>query len=146
MNRVMTNKEMRSKIYNLMLKHSTDMVLLPAVDALALGIEYVTFKGLRDIQGIDFEENFVPIKTDKIKRVYKAVRVELEEVHLYELTRKEVEYLSKHIVFGSYFLSDYINCYGVAPQEVASYAEGYIEVEDEYESFYDYIQSIEYCE
>lgn len=139
-------KEMRSKIYDLMLKHNTDMVSLPAKTAIELGIEWVTFKGLKGIQGINFEEEYVPIKSNEVKKVYKAVKKELNEVHLYELSEKEVEYLSKYIVFGSYFLSDYINCYGVAPQEVASYAEGYIEVEDEYESFYDYIQSIEYTE
>ena len=144
----MTNKEMRIKTYNLMLKHSTDMVLLPVVDALALGIEYVTFKGLKDIQSIDFEENFVPIKANKIKRVYKAVRIELEDVHLYELTRKEVEELEKHIVFNSLYLSDYINRFGVKPKEVAQYADSYIDGKEEYgyESFYDYIQSVEFCE
>lgn len=142
----MTNKEMRSKIYDLMLKHNTDMVSLPAETAIELGIEWVTFKGLKGIQGINFEEEYVPIKSNEVKKVYKAVKKELNEVHLYELSEKEVEYLSKHIVFGSYFLSDYINCYGVAPQEVAAYADGYVEVEDEYESFYDYIQSVEYFE
>lgn len=139
-------KEMRSKIYDLMLKHNTDMVSLPAEDALALGIEYITFKGLKGIQGIDFEENYVPIKANQIKKVYKAVKMELEEVHLYELTRKQVDELRKHIVFNSVFLSDYLNHFGVNPKEVAAYADGYIEVEDEYESFYDYIQSIEYTE
>ena len=142
----MTNKEMRSKIYDIMLKHNTDMVLLPARTALLLGIEYVTLKGLKGIQGIDFGENYVPIKTNQLKEVYNAIRIEFEEVHLYELTEKQVKELSKSIVFGSYFLSDYINCYGVAPKEVAAYADGYIEVEDEYDNFYDYIQSIEYCE
>lgn len=138
--------EMRSKIHNIMLKHNTDMVLLPARTALLLGIEYVTFKGAKGIRGIDFEENYVPIKTNQVKAVYDAIRIEFEEVHLYELTEKQVENLSKHIVFGSYFLADYANSFGVAPKEVAEYAEGYIEVEDEYESFYDYIQSVEYCE
>lgn len=139
-------KEMRSKIYDLMLKHNTDMVLLPARTALLLGIEYITFKGLKGIQGIDFEENYVPIKTNQVKAVYDAIRIEFEEVHLYELTRKQVEELRKHIVFNSVFLSDYQNRFGVNPKEVAAYADEYIEVEDEYESFYDYIQSVEYCE
>lgn len=146
MNRIMSIKEMRSKIYDLMLKHNTDMVILPAETAIELGIEWVTFNGLKGIRGINFEEKYVPIKSNEVKKVYKAVKKELDEVHLYELSEKEIECLSKHIVFGSYFLSDYVNCYGVAPKEVAEYAEGYIEVEDEYESFYDYVQSVEYCE
>lgn len=139
-------KEMRSKIYDLMLKHNTDMVSLPAETAIELGIEYVTLNGTKGIRGINFEEKYVPIKSNEVKKVYKAVKKELDEVHLYELSEKEVENLSKQIVFGSYFLADYANSFGVAPKEVATYAEGYIEEEDEYESFYDYIQNIEYIE
>lgn len=142
----MTNKEMRAAIAQIMIKNNVDMYELSAYHTMQTGLDYITLFRENDIEGINLEEEYVPIPNKHIKMIYNAVRVSFDAVHLYELTRKQVEELRKQIVLGSYFLSDYRNRFGVAPKEVAAYAEGYIEVEDEYESFYDYIQSIEYTE
>lgn len=142
----MNKKEMRKKVHELMLKHNVDMVNLPASDALAVGLEYITFKGKNDIQGINFEEEYVSIPNDDIEFIYNVVRKELADVHLYELSEAEVKKLLSEIVMGSYYLSDYANSLGVSATEVSNYAEGYLEVEGDYDSFYDYIQSVEFCE
>ena len=142
-------KKMRKQTNELMVKNNTDMVELPAETALALGIEYVTLKGGNNIQGINFDEEYVPIKDNDVKTVYDAVRKELNEIHLSELTEEQVEELLGEIVLGSLYTADYDNTLGVAANEVATYAEGYLEAESdpeeygEYESFYDYIQSTE---
>ena len=145
-NKEMSEKEMRKKIYELMLKNNVDMVSLPANVAMLVGLEYVTFKGENDIQGINFEEEYVSIPDDDIEDVYNAVRRELSDIHLYELSKAEVRELQSEIVMGSYYLTDYANSLGVSATEVSNYAEGYLEVEGEYDSFYDYIQSVEFCE
>lgn len=137
-------KKMRKQTSDLMVKHNTDMVELPAEIGLKLGIDYVTFKGSDDIEGCDFDDNLVPIEDVDVKSVYDAVRKELNEIHLHELTEKQVEKLRKEIVMGSLYIADYNNTLGVSADEVATYAEGYLEVEDGYDSFYDYIQSVEW--
>ena len=75
----MKKKEMRKKVRELMLKNNVDIVNLPFTDALAVGLEYITFKGKNDIQGINFEEEYVSIPDDNIEDVYNAVRGELSE-------------------------------------------------------------------
>ena len=142
----MNKKEMRKKVYELMLKNNVDMVNLPFSDSLAVGLEYVTFKGKNDIQGINFDEEYVSIPDNDIEFIYNVVRKELADIHLYELSEAEVKKLQSEIVMGSYYLSDYANSLGVSATEVSNYAEDYLEVEDEYDSFYDYIQSVEFCE
>lgn len=136
---------MIKKVYELMLKNNVDTVSLPIIDALAVGLEYITFDGTDGIQGIDFNEVYVPIKNEDIEYIYDVVRKELVDVHLYELSEADVKKLQGEIVMGSLYLSDYANSLGVSETEVSNYAEGYLEVEDEYDSFYDYIQSIEFC-
>lgn len=145
-NKEMNKKEMRKKVHELMLKNNVDMINLPFSDSLAVGLEYVTFKGENDIQGINFEEEYVSIPNDDIEFIYNVVRKELSDIHLYELSEAEVKKLQSEIVMGSYYLTDYANSLGVSATEVSTYAEGYLEVEDEYDSFYDYIQSVEFCE
>ena len=145
-NKEMNKKEMRKKVHELMLKNNVDMINLPFSDALAVGLEYITFKGKNGIQGINFEEEYVSIPNDDIEFIYKAVRRELFDIHLYELSEAEVKKLQDEIVMGSYYLTDYSNSLGVSATEVSNYAEGYLEVEDEYDSFYDYIQGVEFCE
>jgi hypothetical protein len=143
----MSKKEMRKKVHELMLKNNVDMVSLPANVAMLVGLEYITFKGKNDIQGINFDEEYVSIPDDDIEDVYNAVRRELSDIHLYELSEAEVKKLQSEIVMGSYYLADYANSLGVSATEVSNYAYGYLEVADEYDySFYDYIQSVEFCE
>lgn len=142
----MNKKEMRKKIHELMLKNNVDMVNLPFTDALAVGLEYVTFKGKNDIQGINFEEEYVPIKSNDIEFVYNIIRKELADIHLYELPETEVKKLQGEIIMGNYYLDDYANSLGVSETEVRNYVECYLECKDEYDSFYDYIQSVEFCE
>ena len=145
-------KKMREKTHNLMVKNETDMISLPAKTALALGIEYVTLKGESNIQGINFDEEYVPIKDGSVKAVYDAVRREFGNFHLYELSEQDIENLERQIVMGSVYVADYDNTFGVNPNEVANYAEGYLEAKDnpeefgEYDSFYDYIQDIEWID
>lgn len=146
----MTAREMRKAIHALMLKHNTDMVSLPADTALRVGIEYVTFKGAKGIQGISFDEELVKISDNDVEDIYNAVRKELKEVRLYQLSREEVEGLCRQIVMGSLYVADYENTFGVDEREVLDYADGYLEAKEnpeefgEYETFYDYIQSTEY--
>ena len=140
----MNTKEMRKATHAVMVKKVKDMVSLDAKTAMRLGIEYVTLKGEDDIEGINFEEEYVAIPDEDVEEVYNAVRKELNCIHLYELTEKEVEKLEREIVKGSLYYADYRNTFGVDEHEVANYAEGYLEQEDEWESFYDYIQSVEY--
>ena len=47
---------------------------------------------------------------------------------------------------GSCYTADYENSFGVDPNEVADYAEGYLDAkaDGEYDEFYDYICSVEY--
>lgn len=148
----MKQKEMHNYIHSLMVKRNTDMVALPAKIALALGIEYVTLKGEDKIQGINFDEYYVPINARDMSIVYGAVRKLLNDVHLYELTESEVNSLIDEIVFGSVYLADYCNSFGVSPQEVSDYADGWYEVLHnpqefgEYDNFYQYIQSIEWID
>ena len=145
----MKTKEMRKKIHDILVKHVHDTFYLSAELALRIGIECITLKGTDDIQGMNFDEEYVKVKSEDLKRIYEEVRVEFEEVHLDELTEKQVEKLEKEIVKGSYYLADYKNSFGVEPQEVANYAEGYLETKEDpeeygyYETFYDYIQSVE---
>ena len=140
---------MRANAHTLMVRNNTDMVSLPAKTALALGIEYVTLKGKDNIQGINFEEEYVPIKDNNVKRVYDAVRKELNDIHLDELTEEQVERLEGQVVMGSIYVADYENSFGVSASEVAEYADGYLEAKGdpaeygEYDSFYQYIQGIE---
>ena len=128
------------------------MVALPADIAFDLGIEYVTLKGEDKIQGINFDEFYVPITARDMSIVYGAVRKLLNDVHLYELTEKEVNELLDEIVFGSVYLADYRNSFGVSPEEVSNYADGWLEVISnpkefgEYDNFYQYIQSVEWID
>ena len=98
---------------------------------------------------LNFDEEYVILKDSDVEAVLNEIRVEFCEVHLDELTEKQVEKLEREIVKGSYYLADYKNSFGVKPQEVANYAEGYLETKDDpeeygyYETFYDYIQSVE---
>ena len=140
----MTTTQMRKRANALMLAHDMDMVSLPAKTGLRLGIEYVTLAKRDGIQGINFDEEYVPIKDNDVKTVYDAVRKELNEIHLNELSEKEVEELRSQIVMGSIYYADYDNTFGVDTHEVAAYADGFLEVEDEYDTFYDYIQSVEW--
>ena len=144
----MTNKEMRAAIAKIMIKNNTDMYELSAYHTMQTELDYITLFGENNIEGINLDEEYVSIPNKYIKMIYDEVRVTFNEVHLYELTRKQVCELCTQIVFGSLYLSDYENEFGVAPKEVASYADGYIDGKEEYgyESFYDYIQSVEFCE
>lgn len=145
-------QKMRVKACNLMIKNNTDMVSLPAKVGLALGIEYVTLKKKTNIQGINFDEEYVPIKDNDVKTVYDAIRKELNDIHLQELSKEDFKKLERQIVMGSLYVDDYENTFGVSPIEVASYAEGYLEAKDypeecgEYDSFYDYVQSVEWID
>ena len=146
----MTTAQMKKRTNALMAKHGFDTLLLSAKTAIRLGIEYITLKGKTGIQGINFDEEYVPIKDGDVEEVYNAVRKELNEIHLQELTEKEVEKLQEQIVMGSLYVSDYENTFGVNPNEVCNYADGYLEAKDnpeeygEYDTFYDYIQSVEW--
>lgn len=145
----MTNKQMRKYTAQLLVRRQLDMVSLPADTALALGIEFVTLSGKNDIKGINFDEEYVAIPEENIKAACTAVRKELNDIHLDELTEEEVSKLERQIVFGSLYVSDYENTFGVNPNEVCDYADGYLEATDnpeeygDYESFYWYIQSVE---
>lgn len=148
----MTTAQMRKRTNALMLAHGVDMVSLPAKTGLRLGIEYVTLAKRDGIQGINFDEEYVAIPNENVKEVYNAVRRELNEIRLSELTEKEVEKLQGQVVMGSLYTADYENTFGVNPSEVANYAEGYLEAKDnpeeygDYETFYDYIQSVEWID
>lgn len=144
MRKDMTTTQMRKRTNAIMLAHDMDTVSLPAKTGLRLGIEYVTLAKRDGIQGINFDEEYVEIPDENVEEVYNAVRKELNEIHLNELSEKEVEELRSQIVMGSLYTADYDNTLGVAANEVAAYAEGFLEVEDEYDSFYDYIQSVEW--
>jgi hypothetical protein len=137
-------KKMRKQAHGLMVKNNTDMIELPAEIGLRLGIEYVTLKGSDNIGSINFDEEYVPIKDGDVKLVLDCLRLEFNDFHLHELTREQVDALQREVVMGSVYVADYDNSFGVSANEVANYAEGYLEVEDEYESFYDYIQSVEW--
>lgn len=137
-------KKMRKQAHGLMVKNNTDMVEIPAEIGLRLGIEYVTLKGSDNIWGINFDEEYAPIKDGDVKLVLDCLRLEFNDFHLHELTREQVDVLQREVVMGSVYVADYDNSFGVSASEVANYAEGYLEVEDEYESFYDYIQSVEW--
>ena len=144
----MKTKEMRKAIHDILVKNDRDTYYLSAELALRIGIECITLEK-NGIIGVNFDEEIVKVPNDDVKRIYEEVRVEFEEVHLDELTEKQVEKLEREIVKGSYYLADYKNSFGVNPQEVANYAEGYLETKDDpeeygyYETFYDYIQSVE---
>ena len=148
----MTTAQMRKRTNALMLAHGVDMVSLPAKTGLRLGIEYVTLAKRDGIQGINFDEEYVAIPNENVEDVYNAVRRELNEIRLSELTEKEVEKLQGQVVMGSLYTADYENTFGVNPSEVANYAEGYLEAKDnpeeygDYETFYDYIQSVEWID
>ena len=139
---------MRKAIHDILVKNDRDTYYLSAELALRIGIECITLEK-NGIIGVNFDEEIVKVPNDDVKRIYEEVRVEFEEVHLDELTEKQVEKLEREIVKGSYYLADYKNSFGVNPQEVANYAEGYLETKDDpeeygyYETFYDYIQSVE---
>ena len=148
----MTTAQMRKRTNALMLAHGVDTVSLPAKAGLRLGIEYVTLAKRDGIQGINFDEEYVNIPNENVEEVYNAVRRELNEIRLSELTEKEVEKLQGQVVMGSLYTADYENTFGVNPSEVANYAEGYLEAKDnpeeygDYETFYDYIQSVEWID
>ena len=148
----MTTTQMRKRTNALMLYHGPDMVALPSKTAMRLGIEYVTFGKKDGIQGINFDEEYVKIPNEDVEEVYNAVRKELNEIHLSELTEAEVEKIQREVVMGSLYTADYENTFGVKPSEVASYADGYLEAKanpeeyGEYETFYDYIQSVEWID
>ena len=139
---------MRKAVHDILVKNDRDTYYLTAELALRIGIECITLEK-NGIIGVNFDEEIVKVPNDDVKRIYEEVRVEFEEVHLDELTEKQVEKLEREIVKGSYYLADYKNSFGVKPQEVANYAEGYLETKDDpeeygyYETFYDYIQSVE---
>lgn len=140
-------KKMRKQAHELMVKNNTDMVELPAKIGLDLGIEYVTLKGSNNIEGINFDEEYVPIKDGNVKLVLDFLRIEFNDFHLHELTREQVDALQRQISMGSVYVADYDNTFGVSANEVATYAEGYLEAKsdhEEYDSFYDYIQSTEW--
>ena len=145
----MEEKKMRKYVSELMVHNNVDMVSLPAKVGLYLGIEYVTLKGKANIGGINFNEEYVPIENEDVEMVYHAVRKELNDIHLDELTEEQVERLEGQVVMGSVYVADYENSFGVNPNEVAEYADGYLEAEGnpaeygEYDSFYQYIQGIE---
>lgn len=145
----MKTKELRKTIHDILVKHGTDTYYLSAKLALKLGVECITLKGKADIQGMNFDEEYVILKDNDVEAVVNEIRIEFQEVHLDELSEKEVAKLEKEIVLGSCYLADYDNSFGVAPQEVSNYAEGYLETKEDpeeygyYETFYDYIQSVE---
>ena len=144
----MNTKKMRKAIHDILVKNDKDTYYLSARLAIGIGIECITLEN-DGIIGVNFDEEIVKVPNDDVKRIYDEVRVEFCEVHLDELTEKQVEKLEKEIVMGSCYLAGYVNSFGVAPQEVANYADGYLEtMEDpeeygDYETFYDYIHSVE---
>ena len=131
----MKASEMKKAISKIMVKHNTDTYPLTAELGLKLGFEYITLSGENSIKGVDFDENYVSIKSADVKAIYDEVRKEFNEVHLDELTEKEVEKLERQIVKGSVFMADYVNTFGVAPEEVASYADGYLETKEDPEEY-----------
>ena len=145
----MNSKELRKKAHKILVKHGFDTYYLSAKLGLKLGIECITLKGKDDIQGMNFDEEYVILKDSDVEAVINEIRVEFCEVHLDELTEKQVEKLEKEIVFGSCYLADYENSFGVTPQEVSNYADGYLETKEDpeeygdYKTFYDYICSVE---
>ena len=141
----MTNKEMRKAIANIMISNNIDMYELSVRLAIRIGITYITLYKKNNIMGINFEEEYVPIINKHIKLIYDEVRINFNAVHIWELREEQVNKLRKQIVMGSMFISDYANSFGVNPEEVCNFADGYLEVEDEYENWYKYIQSIEIC-
>lgn len=148
----MTTAQMRKRAHALMVKHERDILSLDMNTTFKLGLEYITLKGNDDIEGINFDEAYVPIADEDINAVYKGIRVALNEMHLFELSEKDVERLERQITFGSLYYADYENTFGVDCHEVAAYADGYLETQEnpeelgEYETFYDYIQSTEWFE
>jgi hypothetical protein len=130
----MKTKEMRKSIHDILVKNDRDTYYLSAELALRIGIECITLEK-NGIIGVNFDEEIVKVPNDDVKRIYEEVRVEFEEVHLDELTEKQVEKLEREIVKGSYYLADYKNSFGVKPQEVANYAEGYLETKDDPEEY-----------
>ena len=96
----MKAKEMRKKIHDILVKNDRDTYYLSAELALRIGIECITLKGKDDIQGMNFDEEYVKVKSEDLKRIYDEIRVEFEEVHLDELTEKQVEKLEREIDAG----------------------------------------------
>lgn len=141
----MNNKEMRKVIAKIMIENNTDMYELSASFTMKSGIDYVTLHGENDVEGINLEEEYIKIPNEYIKEIYDEVRKEFNAVHIWELSEKEVKQLENHIIWNSLYIGDYENKFGVNPKEVCDFADGYLEVEDEYESWYDYIQSVEIC-
>lgn len=142
----MENKEMRKAIAEIMIKHNTDMYELSWALSKVNGIDYITLFSEDNIEGINFEEEYINIPDKDIEAIYNEVRREFQEVHIWELTEEEVNHLSNHIMWNSLYIADYKNKFGVNPKEVCDFADGYLECEDdEYESFYQYIQSVEVC-
>ena len=141
----MNNKEMRKAIAKIMIKNYTDIYELSAKLSIILGLDSITLKGENNIEGINFEEEYVPIPNKHIKLIYDEVKVAFNAVHIWELSEEQVNKLRKQIVMGSLFLSDYANTFGINSKEVCDFADGYLEVEDEYENWYQYIQSVDIC-
>ena len=142
----MKNKEMRKAIAEIMIKHNTDMYELSCRLSIVIGIDYITLFKANNIRGINFDEKYINIPNKDIEAIYNDVRRGFQEVHIWELTETEVNQLSNQIIWNSLYISDYENKFGVNPKEVCDFADGYLECEeDEYESFYQYIQSVEVC-
>lgn len=141
---------MKSAIHDIMVGNGIDIYDLPARTALLIGIDKITLKKGNSIQGIDFEESYVNVPAKHLKKVYNFLRKEFMLVNIQELTEREVEKLSKEINWGSLYFADYNNTLGVNPSVVAQFADGYLEVKEnpeefgEYESFYQYIHSMEF--
>ena len=145
----MGKKVQRAEISRIMVEHNRDMFAPDARTAIRLGIEYVTLKGKADICGINFDEEIVDIPDEDIPELRKAVKIEFKCVDIHELTEKEVEQLCKQIEFGSCYVDSYENAFGVPAEQVCEYADGWLETKEnpeeygDYETFYDYIQSVE---
>lgn len=146
----LTKKQMRSEIVRIMVEDGIDTLALPAKVALRLGIEYITLRSIKNIQGINFDEAYVRIDDKDIPELYHVVRKELNRISIFELNEDEAAKLENEVVKGSVYIADYENSFGVPAEEVAAYMDGYLETKDnpeeygEYETFYDYLQSIDY--
>ena len=140
---------LRAKINDLLVEHDTDIFNLPPKDALRLGIDSITLNGAHGIKGYNFEEELVAVPDESVERVYHIVRKEFNLVDPHELSEEEMAKLCKEIVMGSLYLADYENSFGVDPDLLSSYVEGWLETKEnpeeygDYETLYDYIQSCE---
>ena len=102
----MTDKQIRKKITGLMVKHNVDILPLPVEVAFKLGIDSITLVKEGVIRGIDFDENYVKVKKEDVKEIYDAIRKDLNEIHLCELSEEQVEELESEVEMGSLYVSD----------------------------------------